>query len=189
MITTKPPFGVNFAAVEIGLHREEIEKTALAAGEVGHQIKLGGLESGGHQLAEARRSEKLAVLNLLFRLTIAVVVVVVFAVQSMQAAVAGVGVVNILTGDASLHRCSAVDQVEHLFIEHFAALRVGRSWTIVIFHFLTPPQQAAPRYLLTNCSAYSGEWNFKSTLLFLNSFICFTFSQVGNSTKGSLMLR
>ena len=121
-------FGVDLATVEIGLHGKEIEKAALTTGEVGHQVKLGGLEDFGYQLAEIRRGEELPVLNLLFRLAVAVVAVKVLSLQPMQAAVPGVGIVDVLAGNAGLGRSAAVNQIEHLFIERPAALRVGRNW-------------------------------------------------------------
>lgn len=114
-------FGVDLATVEIGLHGKEIEKAALTTGEVGHQVKLGGLEDFGYQLAEIRRGEELPVLNLLFRLAVAVVAVKVLSLQPMQAAVPGVGIVDVLAGNAGLGRSAAVNQIEHLFIERPAA--------------------------------------------------------------------
>ena len=131
-------FGVKLTPVEVGLHREEIEKTALPAGEVGHQVELGGLEDLSHQLTEAGRSKELPVLNLLFRLAVAVIVVKILPIQTVQATVSGIGIIDVLAGNSGLSRRSAVNQVENLLIEDFAALRIRWPYMILIFHAVTP---------------------------------------------------
>ena len=100
---------VQLAAVDVGLDRQRIEKTALAAGEVRNQVVVGWRKTLRDELAELRRGEELTVFDLLLRLTVFMVVVILAAAQSVQAAVAGIGVEDVRRSNAAMFTGIAVD--------------------------------------------------------------------------------
>ncbi len=92
-------FRVKFAAVGVGLCGTKIEEIAHAAGQVGNQVGIGQAQALGYQLADVRRGEELPVFILLFLFTVCVVIFKIAPLQPVEAAIAGVGIVDVLPGE------------------------------------------------------------------------------------------
>ena len=101
--------GVQLAAVGIGFGRNEIEKAALAAGEIGHKVCFGQLQARHHKLADGGRCEKLPVFDLFLGLAVGMVIGKVFSIQPVQAAIARIGVEEIFRQDTELICTPAVN--------------------------------------------------------------------------------
>ena len=129
---------VHLAAVGVRLNGDEVEKAPLAAGEVGDQV--GGREGKrlAHQAADVRRREELPVFDPLFCLAVLVVVCIVPALQPVQAAVARVGVEQVLGADAEVRLLAALDQVQYLLVERAALDGIDGRGEIAIFHVFDP---------------------------------------------------
>lgn len=129
---------IQLAAVNIGPGGRIIEEIPHAAGQVGNQVMLRGAQTGHDQLAQGGGCEKLPVFKQFFLLTVRMVAVKIFALQSMQAADPGVGVKNILPGDTAILRTAAVNQVDNLLVQFLALIPRNRRVLILIFHSNPP---------------------------------------------------
>ena len=135
--------GVDLTPIQIRFGGHEIKKAAHSKGQICHHILFVHLQTVCDKFAEIRRGEELSVLHLFFRLAVFCVTVKHAALQTMQPPVTGVGVVDVLLGDAGTHSGVAVDQIHYLFIELLPlALRDGFLHRDVL-HISTPLKQLA----------------------------------------------
>ena len=126
--------GIDLTAVGVTFIWQEIEEIPHAAGEICYQICVGEAQGRNDHFAQGRRCEKLAVFQLLFRRAECVVVFIVAAPQSVQAAIAGIAIENVLVGHTGLLAGSALQQPEDLFIQLSALLLRPSFRVIFVFH-------------------------------------------------------
>ena len=127
-------FNIQLAPVDTFFRGNKIEKASHTAGQIRYGISCRQLQTGHDILAQLGWSEKLSVFRFLFCLAVSVIVIEVFSVQTVQTAIAGVGIVDILLGDAVYLCIAAVDQVEYLFV-YLTALFFRNLFTVKrIFH-------------------------------------------------------
>ena len=125
---------IDLTAVGVAFIWQEIEEISHAAGEIRCQICIGEAQRRNDHFAQGRRCEKLAVFQLLFRRTECVVAVIVAAPQSVQAAIAGIAIENVLVCQTGLLAGSALQQPEDLFIQLSALLLRPLFRVIFVFH-------------------------------------------------------
>ena len=126
--------GIDLTAVGAAFIWQEIEEISHAAGEIRYQICVGEAQGRNDHFAQGRRCEKLAVFQLLFRRAECAVVFIVAAPQSVQAAIAGIAIENVLVGHTGLLTGSALQQPEDLFIQLSALLLRPPFRVIFVFH-------------------------------------------------------
>ena len=79
-------------------------------------VMEGQFQAGRDKLAQAGRCEKLAVLKLFLGFTELMVVLIIAPLQPMEAAVARIGIVDVLGGNGTVFQFIAGYQVEDFFI-------------------------------------------------------------------------
>ena len=91
-------------------------------------------QAGRNKFTQAGRRKELAVFNLFLCLAVCMVILVVRPFQTMQAAIAGIGIIDILRADGAFPTASAVDQVQDFFIQCFSFILRDGFLLISIFH-------------------------------------------------------
>ena len=107
---------IQLTAIEVHFHRHEVEEIPLAAGQVRDQVMAGWFQARGDKFAETGRRKKLAVLKFLLCIAELVVILIVAPLQPVESAVARIGIIDVLMGNAIGFRCTVCYQAEDFFI-------------------------------------------------------------------------
>ena len=126
--------GIDLTSVGVAFIWQEIEEIPHAAGEICCQICVGEAQGRNDHFAQGRRCEKLAVFQILFCRAECVVVFIVAAPQSVQAAISGIAIENVLVGHTGLLTGFALQQAENLLIQLSALLLRPSFRVIFVFH-------------------------------------------------------
>ena len=125
---------IQLTSVDVGLCGHKVEKTPHAAGKVCHQVMLRQFQAGRNKFTQVGRRKELAVFNLFLCLAVCMVILVVRPFQTMKAAIAGIGIIDILRADGAFPTAAAVDQVQDFFIQCFPFI-LGDGFPLIgIFH-------------------------------------------------------
>ncbi len=127
-------FYIQFTSVNVRFCGDKIKKTPHAAGKICHQVMFRQFQAGCYKFAQVGRCKKLAVFNFFFCLAVCMVILVVRPFQTMKAAIAGIGIINILRADGTFSTAATVDQVQDFFIQCFSFILGDGFLLISIFH-------------------------------------------------------
>ena len=127
-------FYIQFTSVDVRFCGNKVKKTPHAAGKVCHKVMFRQFQAGCYKFAQAGRRKELAVFNLFLCLAVCMVILVVRPLQTVKAAIAGIGIINILRADRAFSKAAAVDQVQDFFIQCFSFILRDGFLLISIFH-------------------------------------------------------
>ena len=87
---------IHFTAIKLFFAGTEIDKIPHPAGQVCNPVLCGQAQAGKDHPAVRRRRKKLSILRVLFGAAVFLVAVIIFSAQPMQAAFAGICVIDLL---------------------------------------------------------------------------------------------